>query len=316
MAVQGDPLRRMMAGFDSNLQVLEDAARHATLSLPTLWMSWPGELGEVGRIGPRRPYPVAEGIVQNVTILPGLPSKLAEPIPISERRGTRMGEKSASLGALPHPSGPHFPAAPTLAPHEVVGTSRSISTMAMFLILLPVLILISWLRLFRPGDNALQGSPIMYFPMPVLARVRMHLVPAGLAIVIAMAMAAKGLLPWWLVAAPVISAILLIAIPIRYTLTSQGIRLGWSSFRRWTEFAGVQRTRGGACLVGGHKARDMRIWLSRSRGDDEFLQYLRITVRDAYKGTATVVPYPAERRAAPEPDFMTGDGIAAYTAER
>ena len=175
--------------------------------------------------------------------------------------------------------------------------------------------LLSWLRLFRPGDNALQGRPTMYFPMPVLARVRMHLVPAGLAMVIAVAMAAESLLSWWLVAAPVLSAMLLIAIPIRYTLTSQGIRLGWTSFRRWTEFAGVQRTRGGARLVGGHKTRDMRIWLSRSRGDDEFLQYLRITVRDAYKGTATVVPYPAERRAAPEPDFMTGDGIAAYTAD-
>jgi hypothetical protein len=182
-------------------------------------------------------------------------------------------------------------------------------------LLLPIVIGLTWIRLIRPGSNTLEGSTIMIFPLPLLARIRMHLLPSIAAIGIAALLIVDGDLPLWAIAIPVLSTVLLISIPVSYTLTSIGIRLGWTSFRRWTEFAGVKRAPGGARLVGGHRARDMRIWLSGSRGDDEFLHFLRQTVRDAYKGTATVIPFPVYRMT-PEPDIIPVDGVAAYTAER
>src|SRR5688500_166961 len=136
--------------------------------------------------------------------------------------------------------------------------------MSYFVYLLPIVIGLTWIRLIRPGVNALEGSTIMVFPMPLLARIRMHLLPSVVALAMTVALVADNRVPLWTLAIPMVSTLLLLAMPVTYTLTSLGIRLGWTSFRRWTEFAGVRRAPGGARLVGGHKARDMRIWLSGS----------------------------------------------------
>jgi hypothetical protein len=121
-------------------------------------------------------------------------------------------------------------------------------------------------------------------PLPLLAKIRMHSIPSATSLVIAIGLAATGNLPWWLVGLPVISTVLLLAIPVQYTMTDVGIRLGWTEFRRWTEFAGVRRARFGARLLGVGNGRGMAIWLSGSRGDDEFIHFLRQTLKNAYKG--------------------------------
>lgn len=190
--------------------------------------------------------------------------------------------------------------------------------MNLLVLLLPFVILLTWVRLVRPGFNTLQGSPILIVPLPLLARLRMHALPSAVAIGLACWLAAEGDLPWMALAFPVASTILLLAIPVKYTLTNLGIRLGWTSFRRWTEFAGVRRAPGGARLMGAHKTIGMQIWLSGSRGDDEFLHFLRKTVRNAYKGKSEVVTFPANRvrPAVPaEPEHLH-DVISAYTSER
>ena len=49
--------------------------------------------------------------------------------------------------------------------------------------------------------------------------------------------------------------------------------------RRWTEFGGVTRRRGGVRLQGVAGARGTTIWLSGNRDDDETVLLLRQLVR-------------------------------------
>ena len=175
------------------------------------------------------------------------------------------------------------------------------------LLLLPIVILITWARLIRPGSNRLQGRTLLEMPLPLLARLRMHGPLAMLALAIGGYLVFAGDLPFWTLAIPILSDLLLIAIPVKYTLTDEGIRLGLGTFRRWTEFTGVRRAPGGARLLGMQRRPGFQIWLSGSRGDDEFLQFLRQTIKGAYKGTGAVIPFPVQRLAPPAAD----DPVAA-----
>ncbi len=186
------------------------------------------------------------------------------------------------------------------------------------ILLLPLVIGLTWARLIRPGFNTLQGTPIRIVSLPLLARIRMHAILAVAALALAGWLAILGDLPWWALLVPVISNTLLIAIPVKYTLTDLGIRLGWTSFHRWTEFAGVRRAPGGARLVGVQRKMGLQIWLSGSRGDDEFLQFLRQTVKNAYQGKSSVIAFPQDSPAdnhAPDTDTFH-EGISAFTADR
>ena len=86
----------------------------------------------------------------------------------------------------------------------------------------------------------------------------------------------------------------LVATPVRYTLSPSGIQLGWTPARRWTEFAGVSRAPWGARLQGVPGAPDMRIWLSGTLGDDEFVLLLRRMITGAYKGKNVLIEYPPQ----------------------
>jgi len=185
------------------------------------------------------------------------------------------------------------------------------------LLLLPIVLILTWARLIRPGTNKLEGSRIVVVPIPLLARIRMHLVPAAPALAIAVVLAGLDEIPWWALLIPALSNVLLILLPVHYTLTNRGIRLGWMEFRRWTEFAAVRRAPGGARLIGMQRRRGMHIWLSGSRGDDEFIHFLKQTVRGAYKGDATVIPFPADkgsRSFVPDNDHLS-TGVSAYVLD-
>ena len=159
-------------------------------------------------------------------------------------------------------------------------------------LLLPLTIASSWIRLIGYGSHRFEGTPIGVMTLPLLARVYMHAVPTGISLVTAMILAVTGYISWLWVFAPIISAALLVSIPIRYTLSEKGIRRSFGAFRRWTEFAGVERSAGGARLKPLPQTRPGRVWLSGSRGDDEFLQLLRILIRNAYKGSSETPAFP------------------------
>lgn len=159
-------------------------------------------------------------------------------------------------------------------------------------IILAILIVFSWLRLVRPGNLRITGEVIHDAGIPLLARLRMHAVSGTVVLLGAVALQIRWDLPWWGIVAAAMSTGALVAVPARYTLTTIGIRAGWTSFRRWTEFAGVSRAPGGARLQGVAGARDKRIWLSGSRGDDEFVALLRRMITGAYKGQNVLLEFP------------------------
>jgi hypothetical protein len=159
-------------------------------------------------------------------------------------------------------------------------------------ILLILLLIVPWLRIARPGGGAIEGPIILTRPLPLLARMRMHLLPAVLVMLGAVMLEVFGGLPWWGPVLALADVVALVACRIDYTLTTLGIRMGWTRFRRWTEFAGVSRAPGGARLQGVAGTRARRIWLSGSRGDDEFLALLRRMIRNAYKGQNVLQEFP------------------------
>lgn len=156
-----------------------------------------------------------------------------------------------------------------------------------------MLITATWLRVVRPGGLRVVGRVVHDAPLPLLARLRMHAVPGAVVVGSSLAMWLSWELPFWGVVASVVSTALLVAAPARYTLTPTGIRAGWTPFRRWTEFAGVSRAPGGARLQGAAGSRSLRIWLSGSRGDDEFVLLLRRLITGAYKGRNRVLEMPS-----------------------
>lgn len=200
------------------------------------------------------------------------------------------------------------------------GMHRSFRTKPMnpLILLVPIMLALTWARLIRPGRNKLEGSRIVTVPIPVLARIRMHLVPGALALAGTLTLALMDVVPWWVLLFPAFSDLLLVLLPARYTLTNIGVRLGWTEFRRWTEFAAVRRAPGGARLIGVQRGRGMHIWLSGSRGDDEFIHFLKQTVRGAYKGDATVIPFPDQQRgrsSVVDRDQIS-TGVSAYTSDQ
>jgi hypothetical protein len=164
-------------------------------------------------------------------------------------------------------------------------------------IILILTLVVTWVRLFRPVHKNVEGNTIRVAPLPLLAKIRMHSVPSVLALILSVGLVLTGNLAWWALAIPIASTILLLSIPVEYTITDEGIRLGWTEFRRWTEFAGVRRAPFGARLLGVSGKRGMNIWLSGSRDDDDFLHFLRQTQKNAYKGRpAAIQVLDAERQ--------------------
>lgn len=160
--------------------------------------------------------------------------------------------------------------------------------------ILAILIVASWLRIARPGNLSIDGATIHDARIPLLARLRMHAVTGSVVLLGSIAMELWWDLPWWGSLVALVSTVALVSLPARYTLTTIGMRSGWTPFRRWTEFAGVSRAPGGARLQGAAGTRDQRIWLSGSREDDEFLALLRRMIRNAYKGRNVLREFPPE----------------------
>jgi hypothetical protein len=139
-------------------------------------------------------------------------------------------------------------------------------------------------RIWVPWGGRASGNLVGRETLSVLGRLRMHGPSVGLVFVASVVLLLLGNIgPLTLLLVTALLALLL-ALPVRYTMTSRGIRAAWTPFRRWTEFGGVARRRGGVRLQGVAGARPLIVWLSGGRDDDEFVLLLRQLVRGSYKG--------------------------------
>jgi len=168
------------------------------------------------------------------------------------------------------------------------------------------LFLVPWLiglallvgRVWVPWTRPPGGLVVRRVPLALLGRLRMQALPAGLFVAATLAGVGLGYLPLATGPASLLAALLLIGVRFRYTLTTQGIAIGRARRRRWTEFAGLNRRRGGVRLQGIAGSSGRTIWLSGNRDDDEFVGLMRQLVRGAYKGhvgpATTEIPSEAE----------------------
>lgn len=179
-------------------------------------------------------------------------------------------------------------------------------------LIIPILLLWSWLLPIGFANRHVEGNVIQVRVIPLLARIKRHGLPHAIVGVLTLGLIGGGLAsPWWLLA-PLTSFVAIVAMPQAYVVTTSGIRIGRGNFRRWTEFAGVYRSKAGARLQTISRRPDVPIWLSGDLGDDEFVHLVRMLVRDSYKGKLTTLPVPqaADR---PHTDPPGIDGVAAFT---
>ena len=164
-------------------------------------------------------------------------------------------------------------------------------------------VLALFLRVWVPWGERASGNLVSRESLSFRGRLRMH-GPAALALwLISLVLLIAGRIGPLTALAVTALLLLLLSLPVRYTMTSRGIRAAWTPFRRWTEFGGVARRRGGVRLQGVAGARPLSLWLSGGRDDDDFVLLLRQLVRGSYKGqlgpdAGAPLPEPA---AAPKP---------------
>jgi hypothetical protein len=158
-------------------------------------------------------------------------------------------------------------------------------------------------RVWVPWGERASGKLVGRETLSVLGRLRMHGPTVLLVFVLTVALLVLGKIGALTLLLVTVLLALLFVLPVRYTMTSQGIRAAWTPFRRWTEFGGVARRRGGVRLQGVAGARPLTVSLSGGRDDDEFVLLLRQLVRGSYKG-----------QFGPEADMPTPEAVPSSSA--
>lgn len=163
--------------------------------------------------------------------------------------------------------------------------SPVIPLLLLLLLLLPLLALTVLIgRIWRPWARPPGGLIVRHVTISLLGKLRMQAPLAVPLLVLTGAGWLTGGLPLWLAALTTVAVAVVVAAPFRYTMTTEGLAIGRSRVRRWTEFGGVSRRHGGVRLQGIAGSRGQTVWLSGNRDDDEFVRLLRQLVRGAYKG--------------------------------
>ena len=150
------------------------------------------------------------------------------------------------------------------------------------------LVILAVSQIYRPRSAAPSAAVLRQFRLPLRARLRLHsLWLLGAAILVGLAASPQvtiGLLPLTIVSAGTIA---IAALPVHYTITAEGIHVGRTPLRRWTQFAGLSARNGWIFLqpVAGSSS-----LLVRSPGGpegDALLAELRGLVRRSYKGESS-----------------------------
>jgi hypothetical protein len=135
----------------------------------------------------------------------------------------------------------------------------------------PLLILLSlWLmvmRFYQPGIAKPAGTIVRKYRVPLMARVRLqraNVYAVGAILVIG---GIGGWLPpaiQLLIAAVVV---ILLFLPVDYTITGEGIALGRTRTRLWSEFASAERQGGRVNLKAIEGEAGMSVWLPGAPAD-------------------------------------------------
>jgi hypothetical protein len=93
-------------------------------------------------------------------------------------------------------------------------------------------------RVWVPWGERASGNLVGVETLSVLGRLRMHGPSVSLVFAVSLVLLALGKISSLTLLLVTALLVLLLALPVRYTMTSRGIRAAWTPFRRWTEFGG------------------------------------------------------------------------------
>jgi hypothetical protein len=151
--------------------------------------------------------------------------------------------------------------------------------------LLVAMLIIAVIRVHAPFGQQAEGKPLGRITLSLreralLQRTNMYLIGAVILISVI-----GGFLGGPLELVAIIATAAVLTIPVRYTLTTQGVAMNNVVFRSWTEFTGYREERTGIVLLGGPGRRNFRMHVLGSN---------RVTAR---KAIARLLPISGE----PEP---------------
>lgn len=152
-------------------------------------------------------------------------------------------------------------------------------------LLIGVALLVMVARVASPLLQRVQGRHLRRLPVPFVAKARRQRFPL---VLIGMAvggnlLAGQAALALHLGAMAITSGLL--ALPAHCVITDQGIRAGWTPFRRWSEFAGLSVRRGNIMLQPLSGLANLEITLPGRFEDADIVSEMRTLIRLGYQGS-------------------------------
>ena len=140
-------------------------------------------------------------------------------------------------------------------------------------------------QVYRPWISAPRRGVLRRFRLPLRARLRLHsLWLLGTAMLVGLALSPQveiGPIPLGILAA---GMIVLAAIPVHYTITAEGIRVGRTPMRRWTQFAGLSARGGWIFLQPVAGSRGLLVRSPGGADGEALVAEIRGLVRRSYQG--------------------------------
>lgn len=148
-------------------------------------------------------------------------------------------------------------------------------------------------RVFIPWEDSPTGRELAVIPLPFRQRVRLqhiNIYAIGFLLIL-------GAVGHWVSTLLMLIVILFVTailfIPIRYTLTEDGLTMGRTPFRRWIEFRDVESRPGRVHLIGAEDWRDMDILLPTTEDSEQVLSVARRALLRQRSSTTRRTPRPA-----------------------
>ena len=152
-----------------------------------------------------------------------------------------------------------------------------------------------------PGDRrGRQGDILHGYPVPTMYRLRRQRLPLVLLAVVTGVDATLGIVPTWGLAVALVAAVVILVIPVRCEITTDGVRVGWLPVRRWTEFGGLRVRQGTIHLLPISGSSGFAFPLTGRFEDGDLVAEVRGLITRAYKGSSLRVVEPHDTPTTPE----------------
>lgn len=129
------------------------------------------------------------------------------------------------------------------------------------------------------------GREMRRLPVPLPAKVRRQRLPLMLLAVVIVLSAFSGGVLLAMHGGALLTAAALLALPARCVITDQGIKGGWTPFRRWSEFAGLSVRKGDIRLQPLSGLAKLEVTLPGRFEDADIVAEMRTLIRLGYQGS-------------------------------